>query len=301
MLGARKHEETAITTLTFEVLPEEDGRQVKQVLRARGVSVRLLNRLKRSPGGLCLNGASVVRTVDLVQAGDVLILNIPEDSAVPEAIDHPLEIVYEDADILVVNKPPTLPLHPSRNHQGDTLANAVAAYKPGTFRVAGRLDKGTSGIVVCCLHAFAAAKLNGRVEKTYFALVHGDYTGTGTFRNAIYRPEPMCTLRACRDYDDARAPGDESAVTHWEALAGNGEVTFLRIWLETGRTHQIRVHFAHHGTPLLGDDYYGAPGREEAGHFLHCGEARLVHPVTGQAMAFCAEMPEAMRGVVDGL
>ena len=288
----------AMTTLTFEVLPDEHGRQVKQILRARGVSVRLMNRLKRTPYGLCLNGESVVRTVDLVQTGDTIILNIPDDAPSIEALAHPLDILYEDADILVVNKPPTLPLHPSRNHQGDTLANAVAAYKPGIFRVAGRLDKGTSGVVVCCLHAFAAAKLNGQVRKTYFALAHGSYTGTGTFRNAIYRPDPMCTLRACRDHEEARLPGDETAVTHWEALSTYENITLLRIQLETGRTHQIRVHFAHHGSPLLGDDYYGAPPRHEPGHFLHCGEANIAHPVTGQAMTFCAPMPEAMAAVV---
>ena len=260
--------------------------------------MRLTNRLKRSPDGLCLNGASVVRTVDPVQAGDTLILNIPEDTEPLEAIEYPLEIIYEDTDVLVINKPPTLPMHPSRNHQGDTLANAVAAYRPGTFRAAGRLDKGTSGVVVCCMHAYAAAKLNGRVDKTYFALVHGNYTGAGTFRNVIYRPDPMCTLRACRDYEDARAPGDETAVTHWQALAGNGEITCLRIRLETGRTHQIRTHFAHRGTPVLGDDYYGAPKRDEPGHFLHCGEAQFSHPVTGQTITFQAEMPEAMKRVL---
>jgi len=286
--------------LRFLVAPEEDGKQVKQILRARGVSVRLTNRLKRTPMGLCLNGESVIRTIDPVHTDDKIILNIPGDEPL-EPIHYPLDIVYEDSDILVVDKPPGLPMHPSHNHQGDTLANAVAAYRSVTFRAAGRLDKGTSGLVVCCLHPYSASKLNGKVDKTYFALAHGRYEGSGTISNIIYRPKPNCTLRACRGYTEARVPGDETAITHWTSLASNGQVSFLRIWLETGRTHQIRAHFAHLGTPLLGDDYYGAPAREEPGHYLHCGEARLAHPVTGEEMHFAAEMPEHMTKIINNL
>ena len=300
-----------MTELHFTVAPEEEGRLIKHVLRARGVSVRLTNSLKRVPGGMRLNGGAVARTIDPVRAGDVLMLCIPEDTEGPEPSAPmvlwalALDIIYEDGDLLVVNKPPTLPMHPSHNHQGDTLANAVAAYlagkgKQAAFRSAGRLDKGTSGLVVCCLHSYAASKLNGRVEKVYFALAHGEYRGTGTFRNVIYRPFPNRTLRDCRDYDEPREPGDESAITHWEALACRDGVSYLRIWLETGRTHQIRVHFAHHGTPLLGDDLYGAPAREEPGHFLHCGEVGFMHPVTGEAMRFEAEMPGHMKAVAEG-
>jgi len=286
-----------MTELTFIVTPEEDGKLIKHILRARGTSVRLTNKLKRVPGGMRLNGDAVARTIDKVKAGDVLTLRIPEDEETLEPIAFALDIVYEDGDVLVIDKPPTLPMHPSHNHQGDTLANAVAAHlagkgQPAAFRVAGRLDKGTSGLVVCCLHSFAASKLNGQVKKIYIALAHGEYHGAGTFKNVIYRPFSHRTLRACRDYEEPREPGDESAVTHWEALACKDNISLLRVWLETGRTHQIRVHFAHRGTPLLGDDYYGATPREEPGHFLHCGEVRFVHPVTGVEMRFETELPE---------
>ncbi|MCL2495106.1 MAG: RluA family pseudouridine synthase [Oscillospiraceae bacterium] len=286
-----------MTELTFIVAPGEDDRLIKTILRARGVSVRLTNQLKRVPGGMRLNGGAVARTIDPVKAGDVLTLRIPEDAETLEAIDFPLDIVYEDGDLLVVDKPPTLPMHPSHNHQGDTLANAVAAHlaKKGAqaaFRAAGRLDKGTSGLVVCCLHSYAASRLNGRVEKIYFALAHGEYHGAGTFKNVLYRPFAHRTLRACRDYDDPRAPGDETAVTHWEALGYREGISLLRVRLETGRTHQIRAHFAHHGTPLLGDDYYGAPPREEPGHFLHCGAVKFIHPVTGEDMQLETALPE---------
>jgi len=296
-------------TLTFTVLPEEDGRPVRQILRSRGVSVRLMNSLKRTPMGLCLNDTAVARTIDPVRAGDTLVLRIPQDADLPEALLFPLDILYEDEHILVVNKPAGLPMHPTHNHQGDTLANAVAAHmagqgRPCAFRAAGRLDKGTSGLVVCALHSFAASKLNGAkgtygaLDKTYFALAHGECTGSGTFRSTSYRPKPNCTLRACRDYEDARQPGDETAVTHWEALACHDGVTFLCVRLETGRTHQIRVHFAHHGMPLLGDDYYGSPPWDHPGFALHCGEARFVHPVTGEEMRFTAPLPESMQKVL---
>ena len=289
-----------MTELKFTVLPAEDGKLIKYFLRGRGASVRLINQLKRIPGGICLNDDAIVRTIDTVHTGDVLTLTIPEDEAAPEPIAYALDIVYEDGDLLMINKPPTLPMHPSHNHQGDTLANAVSAYlaaqgRTASFRVAGRLDKGTSGLVVCCLHSYAAAKLNGKVEKTYFALAHGEYRGAGLFRNAIYRPYAHRTLRACRDCEHPLEPGDLTAITHWEALACRDGISLLRIRLETGRTHQIRAHFAHHGTPLLGDDFYGAPPREEPGHFLHCGQARFTHPVTGELMCFEAEMPATMR------
>lgn len=270
--------------------PHEHGQEVKQILRSRGVSVRLINQLKRTPNGMIINGEKVVRTVDICAAGDTILLSIPSDEKPLPALAYDLDILYEDSDIVVVNKPAGLPIHPSRLHQGNTLANAIAARYGVTFRAAGRLDKGTSGIVVVCLHCFAAAKLNANVKKTYTALVHGEYHGTGTFNHTIYRPT-ISTVRACRDYSDAREPGDETAITHWQAQEYNAGVTRLRINLETGRTHQIRVHFAHQGTPLVGDDYYGAPNWDKPGHALHCGEARFTHPVTEKWMEFACAPP----------
>ncbi|MCL2107290.1 MAG: RluA family pseudouridine synthase [Oscillospiraceae bacterium] len=290
-------------TLNFVVRPEEDGRPAYRVLHGRGVSRRLLNSLKRLPGGMARNGSSIMRTVDPVQSGDVLVLHLPEDEAVPEPLPFPLEVLYEDEDILVVSKPPTLAMHPTRKHQGNTLANAVSAHLMSrglraTFRAAGRLDRGTSGIVVCALHSYALTRLTGHIEKTYLALAHGTLEGEGTFRNTIYRPRPNCTLRACREENAPLQPGDETAITHWRALGQKDGVTFLQITLETGRTHQIRTHFAHHGMPLLGDDYYGAPPRPEGRHFLHCWRVRLRHPVTEEMMCFTAPLPEEMRKLI---
>lgn len=276
-------------SLTFTVAPDETFRRVQAILRARGVSRRLLTRLKMD-GGILRNGEAV-RAIDMTAPGDVLTIFLPEDDARP-SIDFPLDIVYEDEDILVVNKPAGLATHPTRNHQGVTLAGAVSAHLGGAaFRAIGRLDKGTSGLVLCALHGYAASNLDGRAQKTYYALVHGEYHGTGTFTGAIYRPKPNCTLRAVRPEGAESQPGDLPAVTHWEALARAGGVSFLRVTLETGRTHQIRAHFAAGGTPLVGDDYYGAPPRPEGRPFLHCGEMAFTHPVTGENLRFTADLP----------
>jgi len=288
-----------MTVLHFTVLPEEDGAQVKQILHARGVSTRITNRLKRLENGMRLNDAAVARTIDFVRTGDVLTLQLPDDTNVLEPMPFDLDILYEDEHLLVIDKPPTLAMHPTRSLQGNSLANAVSGYMRGrgrsvVFRPVGRLDKGTSGVVVCALHAYAASKLNGLVQKTYYAFVHGRYEGAGVFTNAIYRPKPNCTLRACREENAPLLPGDEPAATHWEAIAQKDGVSFLKIRLETGRTHQIRAHFAHQGTPLLGDDYYGAPAREEPGHFLHCGRADFIHPVAHGHLCVEAPMPAHM-------
>ncbi|MDR1927642.1 MAG: RluA family pseudouridine synthase [Oscillospiraceae bacterium] len=292
-------------TLHFEVLPEEAGRKLGGFLRSHGVSARLLTSLKTQPMGICRNGRHA-RSIDRIEAGDVLTLHLPEDTAIPAALPFPLEIIFEDSDLLVINKPAGLAMHPTHNHQGDTLANAVAAYlsqkgEAAAFRATGRLDKGTSGLTLCAKHAFAAANLSKGTEKTYYALALGCYTGEGSFRNAIFRPFPNRTLRACRAAGEAPQSGDEAAVTHWQALRRRDGITLLKIWLETGRTHQIRVHFAHNGTPLVGDDYYGAPPRPEARHFLHCGVLRFVHPVTGKALCLEVPLPPEMAALAGRL
>ncbi|MDR3313616.1 MAG: RluA family pseudouridine synthase [Oscillospiraceae bacterium] len=291
--------------LIFTIQPEEIHRKVQSILRSRGVSRRLLVQLKAAPGGILCNGVAI-RAVDTAAPGDVLLIRLPEDAAPPENMPYPLDILYEDDDILVINKPAGLAMHPTHNIRGVTLANAVAAHlaakgTPAAFRAVGRLDKGTSGLVLCALHSFAAFRLTGRAQKTYFALAHGAYRGSGSFCGAIYRPKPNCTLRACRPEGMALQPGDAAATTHWECLRCADGISYLRIWLETGRTHQIRAHFAGNGTPLLGDDYYGAPPGPGGRPFLHCGALEFPHPTTGEALRFTAPLPEDMAAIVKNM
>lgn len=282
------------------IIPDEyDGKKVISYLRgSAGISTRLLNSLKRTENGITLNGKHI-RTIDLLSAGDRLCVNIPCPESKIEPIELPLEILYEDEDIIAVNKSPYLACHPTHNHQGDTLANALAFYlgqkgKPTEFKAVGRLDKGTSGIVICALNKFCAAKLSGNIRKEYFAVVGGKLENSGTIDAPIYRPDPLKTLRAA-------GPDGLPAVTHWQALKTNGELTLVRIRLETGRTHQIRVHFSSIGMPLLGDSMYGG-GKTETGHqLLHCGYARFIHPVSGEEVEIHALFPEDMQKIADSI
>lgn len=282
-------------TLTYTVPQEYDGEKVNIFLRSGiGLSYRMVRSLKQIRGSMLLDGEPI-RTIDPLRAGAVLTLNLPQDKSTAEPQQADFGIIYEDDDILVINKPAGLAMHPTHNHQGDTLANAVAYYltskgKDAVFRVAGRLDKGTSGIVVCALHKMAAAKLNSSYDKTYIAVVEGLYEGSGTINAPIIRPDPMKTIRAVGE-------GGEEAVTHWTALGQCNGLTTMEITLETGRTHQIRVHFASLGTPLAGDDMYGGHTDKITRHALHCAKLRLTHPVTGEELLFTAPLPEDMSKI----
>ena len=312
--------------LDFVVTSEYDNASVMAVLKQRaGLSSKLIRTLKHYDDGILLNGVHI-RTVDPVHEGDTLTVNIPSDEPTVDSAGFDpdaLDILYEDDDLVVVNKPADLAVHPSHNHQGDTLANLLAAHlekegKPATFRAVGRLDKGTSGSMVCATNQFAASKLQAQIHKTYFAIPSGYYEGSGTIDAPIYRPDPILTVRVVDERGDR-------AITHWTALAtgavplnlgeknpehtlyneppatdDNGRIpaTLVKVNLETGRTHQIRVHFASRGTPLLGDTMYGYPRTDIARQALHCGHAEFTHPYTGEPLVIDAPLPKDMSDLV---
>ena len=286
-------------TLEYTIDEAFEGKKLYSFLKGYvHLSTKLIRSLKRTENGLLINGTHA-KTPDLLKKGDVVALNLPDDAKTAEPGEIMPEIIFEDSDVLVVNKPADMPIHESHNHQGDTLANCVCGYlsKKGmscSFRAVGRLDKGTSGLVVCALNSHAAARLSGRIEKTYYAIATGHFEGTGTIDKPIYRPDPMKTLRTADDRGDR-------AVTHWEALAASNELTLLRIHLETGRTHQIRVHFAFLGAPLLGDRMYGEAREDITHQALHCGEAAFIQPVTGERIVCKAELPEDMKAFAESL
>lgn len=286
-------------SIDYTVTEYFDGKKVFNFLRGYvKISVRLLRSLKRVEGGIMLNGERA-RTIDIIHTGDTVTINIPEDESSSIPTDFPLDVVYEDDDLLIVNKPPMLPMHESHNHQGDTLANAVAGYltrkgKSATFRAVGRLDKGTSGIVVCALNTHIAARLSGNIKKQYLALSTGCYTEDGTINKPIYRPDPMKTYRTADDRGDY-------AVTHYHVQESGENYSLMRIDLETGRTHQIRVHFAFLGTPLYGDRMYGKEDERICHQALHCENVRFIHPVTNEEIFLQADMPEDMQGLLSEL
>jgi 23S rRNA pseudouridine1911/1915/1917 synthase len=285
--------------ISFTVSNEYDNKKVVHFLRGNAqLSVRLIGTLKRAENGILLNG-SHIRTIDPIKAGDIITVNIPDDETIAEPINIPLEILFEDADLIAVNKPPFLAMHPTHNHQGDTLANAIAWHLAGkgnnaSFRAIGRLDKGTSGVVICALNKYSAARLTGNIKKEYLAIVEGLFEGDGTIDMPICRPNPMQTVRACAEVGD-------SAVTHWQALGSGNGLSLLRLRLETGRTHQIRAHFAYIGAPLAGDSMYGSADTQPGHQMLHCENAELIHPVTGKLMKIAAPMPDEMAEYVKNM
>lgn len=286
-------------TLEYTIDESFEGKKLYSFLKGHvHLSTKLVRSLKRIENGLTINGTHA-KTPDILKKGDVVVLNIPDDEKTAEPGEIMPEVIYEDSDVLVVNKPPFMPIHESHNHRGDTLANCVCGYllKKGmscSFRAVGRLDKGTSGLVVCALNSHAAARLSGNIEKTYYAIATGRFDGSGTIDKPIFRPDPMKTLRTVDDRGDR-------AVTHWEALATDGKLTLLKICLETGRTHQIRVHFAFLGAALLGDRMYGEECDDITHQALHCGEAAFIQPVTGERIVCRADLPEDMKVFADRL
>lgn len=288
--------------ITFTVAQEIDGISVNNFLRAKcGVSYRLIKRLKRVPMGITANGQHI-RTVDPLRGGDVVALNIPDDEKPTVPNEIPIDIIYEDEHIAVINKPSGMPVHPARDHVTDTLANAFSAHliaqgEPNSaFRVINRLDRDTTGLVLTCKNSHAASQLHGHTDKVYYAICQGILTGSGTIDAPIRIMEGHGIQREVGE-------GGVSAITHWTALqnmhltASNGkayDLTLLEIHLETGRTHQIRVHFTSLGMPLSGDDMYGGSWDLIQRQALHCGQLNFNHPITGAPMEFKAPLPQDM-------
>ena len=250
----------------------------------------MLEKLKKKGKGISKNGAPA-RTIDTVFCGDRLQINIEDSGKAPESADIKINLLYEDEDLIAAEKPAFMPVHESRNHRGDTLSNAVADICGGAFRAIYRLDRDTSGIVLIAKNEFAAAKLAGRVRKDYYAVVCGKIEGSGVIDAPIKR-ERESIIKRCV------APDGESAVTHYTAIKHSEKYTLVKLKLETGRTHQIRVHFAHIGYPLAGDTLYGGSTEEISRQALHCRDIYFSHPVSEDEIHIFCEMPQDMKKLI---
>ncbi|HBJ26069.1 MAG TPA: RluA family pseudouridine synthase [Ruminococcaceae bacterium] len=277
--------------ISYTVPAEFDGVQAQVFLKSRGISRRVLTALKRS-GGLT-RGGGILRTVDAVHAGEVITLQLDGgETSVAANPELSADIVYEDEDVVVFNKPPFMPVHPSQRHHDDTLANLFAARYPGLpFRPINRLDRNTSGLCVCAKNQFAAAALSGSISKVYYAITDG--TPPGDTVDAPIGRLGDSVIERCV------TPDGKPAVTHFRKIAGERRA-LLRITLETGRTHQIRVHMAHIGFPLCGDDMYGGDCTAISRQALHCGEVEFTLPVSGERITISAPLPEDMAAILDG-
>ena len=292
-----------MTRLTLNVTEADGGRRVKYLIRsALGVSQAQYTRAKLRDG-VKLNGQTALAN-DTVRAGDLLEITLeetdpPAKTVLPEEGDVP--IVYEDDQILIIDKPAPLACQASDRQPTGTLENRLARLCGAdfVFRPLNRLDKGTSGLMAAAKTAHAAQKLQRLLHtpdfrREYLAAAEGILTGGGVW-NAPIAKEEAATVRRVIDWERGRP-----AVTHWQALAhGNGR-TLLRLRLETGRTHQIRVHASAAGHPLVGDFLYGTETAELPGRFaLHSAYLSLIHPVTGERMAWESPMPEILKRLLD--
>lgn len=284
-------------TKTYTIPPSGHDRTVGQFLRRQGLSHALLVQLKRYPDGLLRNGEPVFTNARL-SVGDTLQINLRETHTTLVPVSLPLRIIYEDEDLFIIDKPAGMPVHPSHGNRENALANALAALyaqrgEPFVFRAIGRLDKNTSGLMLvaknglsgCLLSAMA---VNRRISREYLAVCKGKLPPAGTIDAPIARVAGSALRR------EVRAGGDR-AVTHFERLAFHDGLSLARVWLETGRTHQIRVHMAHIGHPLPGDFLYCPDFSRFTRHALHSARLRFPHPLTGELLTFASPLPAEFR------
>lgn len=283
--------------ITYYITKNDDGRKIKNILRQNlGISAAVLTKLKKAPEGITLNGEGVYATKE-AKEGDTLKISLPDEASQNIVPSHiPLDIIYEDEDILAVNKPRNMPCHPSQNHHDDTLANGVMHYykeKGFTFRVITRLDKDTSGVVLIAKNKISASilsdhMLNGKIYKEYVALCHDAPKVTkGTIDAPIARKEGSTIMRVVD-------PSGKRAVTEYEVIQNNDDFSLIKLNPITGRTHQIRVHLSHIGCPIYGDDMYGSPLKNEKTR-LHCRQIRFNHPMTRKELTIEAPIPDDMK------
>ena len=283
----------------YQITENEQGTTVLDFLRKKGFSRHILSSMKADKEALTRNGQRIGGREQLL-AGDYfrvrLLETVDSDGIIP--VSMPLSILYEDEDILVINKPADMPVHPSIGNYTNTLANGVTAYldakgEHSPFRCINRLDRDTSGTLILAKNAFSAAVLstqmrNRQIRRTYLAVVEGITPPNGTISAPISRVDDSVIER---HVDFLRG---EPAVTHYERLEVKNEHSLLEIHLETGRTHQIRVHMGYIGHPLPADYLYHPEYDCFKRQPLHSLQLEFRHPVTDKPMCLLAPVSEDM-------
>lgn len=294
--------------MTFNITKDISCKNVLSFLRSKlKISSNALSALKRDPEGILINGAHVtVRYI--LKENDILSLNekdLPNEAnedILP--IDIPIKVIFENDDLLLIDKPPHMPTHPSHGHIDDTLANAVAySYKskgiPFVFRPIGRLDRNTSGISLVAKHSISAsfmyyARQKQLIGKKYIAILSGRIQSDGKYHiidTYMKRQSESIILRCVGNAEDENS---FRAITKWRLIFSNDHISVVEAIPITGRTHQLRVHFSHIGYPILGDDVYGTPSEFIDRHALHAAFLSLPLPYGDEITEFFSPPPSDM-------
>jgi 23S rRNA pseudouridine1911/1915/1917 synthase len=285
-------------TITWNVEASHDGMQLREFLRIeKHISRSALSDIKFHGGGLLVNGLEKTVRYKLQEGDNVQVIFPQEEKSehmLPEKMK--LDIIHEDDHFIVVNKQAGIPTIPSRYHFSGSLAQGIFYYykEQGineTIHIVNRLDRDTSGLVVIAKHRYAHSLLsiqqrNNEIKRSYLAVVHGQLAHKeGKITARIGRKEGSIIERGVTD-------DGQDAVTHYQLLKQYQDYALLSLELETGRTHQIRVHLSHIGHPLLGDDLYGGKRELISRQALHSHSAAFFHPFCEQERSFQALLPK---------
>lgn len=298
--------------LTYPITESDSDQRIYDFLCHHGYSRHIRTWLKQHPGSVRLNGEEALFYF-LLKNGDLLEISLeeehPSENIVP--VDLPIHIVYEDEDLMVIDKPADMPVHPSIGNYENTLANAAAWYFhrqdiPFVFRCINRLDRDTTGLLILAKHMLSGAILSDQMKKraihrTYLAITEGKTDPAGTIDSPIGRTDQSLILRQV-DHENG-----DSACTHYlqkcwhpktfypETLSVPQDgLSLVQLQLETGRTHQIRVHMTSIGHPLIGDTLYNPETALMNRQALHSYRLAFTHPVTGVSLEFTSPLPEDM-------
>lgn len=291
-------------TINYHITKENDGLCIEQFLKRRGYSSQNLAVIKRMPQSVLVNGCHYYMR-DTLKTDDLLTIYIQETACSEKIppVRHPLDIIYEDEDIIVINKPARMPTHPSMNNYTNSMANALAWYysqqnKPFIFRCCNRLDRDTSGLTVIAKHLVSGNILScmardRKIHREYLAIVRGSLKpASGTIDAPLARKEGTVIERIV-DWKHG-----EYAVTHYRAIKEKNGHSLVSLCLETGRTHQIRIHMKYLGYPLIGDYLYNPDMEHINRQALHSHRLAFIHPITGRQMDFKVPLPEDMAQIL---
>ncbi len=282
--------------LSYKLTKEDEELYIKELLQRKFLfSSRLIRQLKLVDNALCLDGKAC-RLRDKGKAGQILTCEYPEETSYFEPENIPLDVRYEDNDLLIINKQPFLIVHPTNNYQEHTLANAITYYMQQKnenykLRFVNRLDRDTSGLIIIAKNSHAQDFLSkSDIIKKYIAIVHGNITKDGTINKPLAKDPNHVARRIV-------TPDGQPSITHYHVLENIDGYTKLELRLETGRTHQIRAHMTHLGHILVGDDLYGSEAfpSQFNRQALHSYYLEFTHPVTNKVLKIETEIPEDME------